>query len=202
MGARKTAQAKSRTAVTSASTSAAVLNGPKLARTVPAGDVPSAACIRGAQCSPERTSIPAAESRAATTSCGSKPVTLKLTTPTRGESAGGPYSVTPGMPRKLSINPAASSCSWRGKKDDFCSDNQLNPAPRPAMPGTFRLPDSYRSGIDCGCSGSSLRLPVPPWRIGCSRSSIPGAIAKMPVPSGPRSPLCPGAASKCQPSCD
>ncbi len=60
------------------------------------------------------------------------------------------------------------------------------------MPGTFGEPASYAPGSSRGCSGSSLRDPVPPSRS--ETSSTPGRTHRKPVPSGPPGPLWPGTA--------
>ena len=50
--------ASSRTAETAASASSSVLKKEKLNRTAPCCTVPSASCIRGAQCAPARVAMP------------------------------------------------------------------------------------------------------------------------------------------------
>src|SRR5262249_51361672 len=64
-----------------ASTSAIVLNHPKLKRTGPVGNVPKVRCADGAQCKPVRAMIPHCSSRIRPTSDGIAPSTLNETTP-------------------------------------------------------------------------------------------------------------------------
>lgn len=60
--------ASSRTARTAMSTSSSVLKNAKLNRTAPCSTVPSASCIRGAQCAPARVAMPQSSNSASATS--------------------------------------------------------------------------------------------------------------------------------------
>ena len=121
-----------------------------------------------------------------------------LTTPTRRSVVTDRESARRECPRSPASNRSVSAI-WccRTRSRPLTSKNSAA-APRPKMPGTFRLPASNLYGTRRDGYPDRFGLPS---RLGARRrfSHTPGATYNSPVPSG-REPLCPGAASKSQPT--
>jgi len=70
-----------------------------------------------------------------------------------------------------------------------CWSKNSTPAPNPAIPGVFIVPDSMQSGRKSGWNSSPIDCSVPPSFKG--RREISGPIYKKPVPWGPTTLLWP-----------
>ncbi|OPX93360.1 MAG: hypothetical protein A4E53_00263 [Pelotomaculum sp. PtaB.Bin104] len=150
-------------------------------------------CAAGAQCKPDLQAMSKRLSSRYATVDGAQREMLKLTTDTLLSMSPGPYSSTPSIFPASLINIPVNFISSRLIFDTPFSKTYCTPAPRPARPIMFRVPDSNWSGKKSGWISLSELLPVPPLTMG--ESSIPSRTYNPPVPCGPRRDLWPVKAS-------